>query len=67
MNITIYYLFIMKYLFQFHREKICSIHYLDFAFEKHVSSQVFKDLSVENIETTPRSIDLELLIIEVVF
>ena len=67
MNITIYYLFIMKYPFQFHREKTCSIHYLDFAFEKHVSSQVFKDLSVENIETTPRSIDLELLIIEVVF
>ena len=47
--------------------KICSIHYLHFSFEKHVPSQVLKDFSVENLETTPRSIYLELLIIGVVF
>ena len=34
-------------------EKICSIHYLHFSFEKHVHSQVLKDFSVENLETTP--------------
>ena len=33
--------------------KICSIHYLDFSFEKHVHFQVLKDFSVENLETTP--------------
>ena len=38
-----------------------------FCFEKHVPSQVLKDFSVENLETTPRSIYLELLIIGVVF
>ena len=38
-----------------------------FAFEKHVPSQVLKDFFVENLETTPRSIYLELLIIGVVF
>ena len=43
--------------------KICSIHYLHFSFEKHVPSQVLKDFSVENLETTPRYIYLELLII----
>ena len=37
------------------------------AFEKHVPSQVLKDFFVENLETTPRSIYLELLIIGVVF
>ena len=36
---------------------------MHFAFEKHVPSQVLKDLSVENIETTSRSIYLEFLII----
>ena len=51
----------------FYWEKICSIHYLHFPFEKHVPSQVLKDFSVENLETTPRSIYLELLIIGVVF
>ena len=30
-----------------------SIHYLHFSFEKHVLSQVLKDFSVENLETTP--------------
>ena len=35
--------------------------------EKHTPSQVFKDFSVENLEFTPRSIYLELLIIGVVF
>ena len=48
-------------------EKICLIHYLHFAFEKHVPCQVLKGFSVENLETTPRSVYLELLIIEVVF
>ena len=37
------------------------------AFEKHVPSQVLKDFFVENLETTPRPIYLELLIIGVVF
>ena len=30
----------------------CSIHYLHFSFEKHVPSQVLKDFSVENLEST---------------
>ena len=55
---------------------MCSIHYLHFSFEKHVPSQILKDLFVENLETVPsifvlkfrlRSIYLELLIIVVVF
>ena len=55
---------------------MCSIHYLHFFFEKHVPSQILKDLFVENLETVPsifvlkfrlRSIYLELLIIVVVF
>ena len=54
-------------LFDFIEEKICSIHSLHFAFEKHVPFQVLKDFFVENLETTPRSIYLELLIIGVVF
>ena len=34
--------------------KICLIHhYLHFSFEKYVPSQVLKDFSVENLETTP--------------
>ena len=45
--------------------KICSIHYLHFSFEKHVPSQVLKDYSVENLETTPRSIYLELLVLAI--
>ena len=52
---------------QFYWEKIYSIHYLHFALEKHVYSQVLKDFSVENLETTPRFIYLELLVIGVVF
>ena len=54
---------IRKNPLQFYREKICSIHYLHFAFEKHVPSQVLKDFSVENLS----SIYLELLIIGVVY
>ena len=46
---------------------MCSVHHLHFAFEKHVPSQILKDFSVENLETSPRSIYLELLIIGVVF
>ena len=34
-------------------EKICSIHYLHFFVEKHVPSQILKDFSVENLDTTP--------------
>ena len=41
--------------------------FLYFALEEHVRSQVLKDFFVENLETTPRSIYLELLIIGVVF
>ena len=33
-------------------EKTCSIHYFHFSFESHVLSQVLKDFSVENLETT---------------
>ena len=40
----------------------CSIHYLHSSFEKHAPSQVLKDYSVENLETTPRPIYLELLV-----
>ena len=40
---------------------------LVFAFEKHVPSQVLKHFYVENLQTLPRSIYLELLIIGVVF
>ena len=34
-------------------EKLCSIHYLHFSFEKHVPSQILKYIPVENLETTP--------------
>ena len=54
---------IRKNPLQFYWEKIFSIHYLHFAFEKHVPSQVLKDFSVENLS----SIYLELLIIGVVY
>ena len=33
--------------------KIFSFHSLYFSFEKHIPSQVLKDFSVENLETTP--------------
>ena len=63
---------VLIYILKVYRKKSssivqCSIHYLHFSFEKHVPSQVLKDFSVENLETTPRSIYLELLIIGVVF
>ena len=63
---------VLIYIWKVYRKKSssivqCSIHYLHFSFEKHVPSQVLKDFSVENLETTPRSIYLELLIIGVVF
>ena len=35
-----------------------SIHYLHFSFEKQVPSQVLKDFSVENLETTPSTFRL---------
>ena len=57
----------VKNLLRFYWEKICSIHYLHFAFEKDVPSYVLKDFFIENLETTPRSIYVELLIIGVVF
>ena len=40
---------------------------LNFSFEKNVPSQILKDFAVQNLETTPRSIYLELLIIGIVF
>ena len=49
----LYLKFIVKNRLRFYWGKICSIHYLHFSFEKHVPSQVFKDFSVENLETTP--------------
>ena len=54
-------------LVRFHWEKIRSIYYLHFDFEKHVPSPVLKDFSIENLKTTLRFIYLELLIIGVVF
>ena len=41
-----------KILFHFFKKKIYSIHYLYFPFEKHVTFQVLKDFSVENLKTT---------------
>ena len=67
--------FFFCFFFVFEK-KICSVHYLHFSFEKHVLSQVLKDFSLENVETTSstfllkfpvRSINLELVIIGVVF
>ena len=49
----IYWKFIVKNHLRFYWGKICSIHYLHFSFEKHVLPQVFKDFSVENLETIP--------------
>ena len=43
------------------------IHYLHFAFEKNGPSEVLKDFSAENLETTAKSIYLMLLIIGIVF
>ena len=65
-------MFIAKNHFRFYWQKICSIHYLHFSFEKHVPFQVLKDFSVENLETIPStllliSIYLESLIIGAVF
>ena len=53
---------VLIYILKVYRKKSssivqCSIHYLHFSFEKHVPSQVV------NLETTSRSICLELLII----
>ena len=67
---------VVIYILKFYRKKFSSILLrknmfnslvLHFAFEKHVPSQVLKDFSVENLETTPRFIYLELQIIGVVF
>ena len=56
---------VLIYILKVYRKKSssivqCSIHYLHFSFKKHVPSQILKDFSVENLETTPRSIYLEL-------
>ena len=40
-----------KFSSVFFWEKICSIHYLHFSFEKHVFFQILKDFTVENLET----------------
>ena len=45
-------IYIRKAYLRFYWEKLCSIHYLHFSFEKHVPSQDSKYLSVENLETT---------------
>ena len=64
----IYERFIVKNPLRFCRQKICSIYYLHFSFEKYVPFQILKDLSVENLETISttllskfflKSIDLE--------
>ena len=47
-------MFIVKNPLRFYWEKIFSVnHYLHFSFEKYAPSQVLKDFSVENLETTP--------------
>ena len=43
------------------------IHYLHFALEKNGPSEVLKDFSAENLDTTAKSIYLMLLIIGIVF
>ena len=43
---------IIKNTLQFYWEKIHWTHYLNFVFEKYIPSQVLKDFSVENLETT---------------
>ena len=63
---------VLVYILKLYRKKSfsigqCSIHYFNFSFEKQVTSQILKDFSVENLETTPRSIYLELLIIGIAF
>ena len=64
--------FVLIYILKVYRKKSsstvqCSIHCLHFSCEKHVPSHVLKDFSVENLETPPRSIYLELLNIGRVF
>ena len=48
---------VLIYRLKVYREKYSSIllrkNMLNFSFEKHVPSQVFKGFSVENLETTP--------------
>ena len=46
-------IYILKVYRKKYVQKICSIHYLHFSFEKDVPYQVLKDFSVENLETTP--------------
>ena len=75
---------VLLYVLKVHHKKFSSIllrknmfnSVLAFSFEKNISSQDFKDFSVENLETTAsnffsffflRSIYLPLLIIQVVF
>ena len=50
-----YWRFIVQNPLQFYWEDLCSTYYLDFSFENHLRSQVLKDFSVENIETTPEN------------
>ena len=42
-----------SFLVKFGLVLIYIFHYLHFSFEKHVPSQVLKDFSIENLETTP--------------
>ena len=46
-------------LFDFIKEKYVKVNYLHFSFEKHVPSQVLKDFTVENLETTPSTFPLK--------
>ena len=66
--------FVLIYILQINRKKYSSIllrknmtHYLQFVFEKNGPSEVLKDFSAENLETTAKSIYLMLLIIGIVF
>ena len=66
---------VLIYILKVYRRKSSSIllrknmfnSLLAFCFWKALPSQVLKDFPVENLEITPRSIYLELLIIGVVF
>ena len=55
-SLFMYERFIVKNPLRFYRQKICSIRYLHFSFEKHVPFQVLKDFSVENLETIPSTL-----------
>ena len=65
--VRIYILKVEKIIFDFIEKKYVQFFPRIFSLEKHVPSHVLNDFSDKELETTPRSIYLELLIIEIVF